>query len=133
MASNLFFRGEQDAVKRVLPACSSATAVQLTRHSGNNRTKQTNIKRMAHKETTTNHNTSTTNDYKPILAQFLLIQKPICGFARPDPQCPVYRNYYPIKLNQLVANLRSEWWYGHEAQFICGETKKTDLNHHLMA
>ena len=44
-----------------------------------------------------------------------------------------YRNYYPNKLNHLVANLRSEWWYGHEARFICGETKKTDLNHHLMA
>ena len=53
------------------------------------------------------------------------------GFASTDSD--FYRNYYPNKLNQLVANLRSEWWYGREAQFICGETKKTDLNHHLMA
>lgn len=42
-----------------------------------------------------------------------------------------YRNYYPNKLNQLIANLRSESWYGFNAQFICGETKKTDLNPHL--
>ena len=53
------------------------------------------------------------------------------GFASRDSD--FYRNYYPTKLNHLIANLRSEWWYGHNARFICGETKKTDLNHHLMA
>jgi len=44
-----------------------------------------------------------------------------------------YRNYYPNKLNQLINNLRSEFWYTSNAQFICAETKKTNLNHHLMA
>jgi len=53
------------------------------------------------------------------------------GFASTDSD--FYRNYYPTKLNQLVGNLRSEWWYGASAQFICGETKRTALNHHLMA
>ena len=36
-------------------------------------------------------------------------------------------------MNQLISNLRSEFWYGATAQFICGETKKADLNQHLMA
>jgi len=53
------------------------------------------------------------------------------GFASIDSD--FYRNYYPNKLKQLVGNLRSEWWYGAGAQFICGETKRTALNHHLMA
>jgi len=53
------------------------------------------------------------------------------GFESEDSD--FYRNYYANKLNHLVANLRSEWWYGFNAQFICGETKKTELNHHLMA
>ncbi len=51
------------------------------------------------------------------------------GFTSTDSD--FYRNYYPNKLNQLIANLRSEAWYGFNAQFICGETKKTDLNPHL--
>ncbi len=53
------------------------------------------------------------------------------GFTSTDTD--FYQNYYPTKLSYLIANLRSEWWYGHEAQFICSETKQTDLNHHLMA
>ena len=53
------------------------------------------------------------------------------GFASFDSD--FYRNYYPNKLNQLINNLRSEFWYASEAQFICAETKKTNLNHHLMA
>jgi len=53
------------------------------------------------------------------------------GFASTDSE--FYRNYYPNKLNQLISNLRSEFWYGATAQFICGETKKADLNQHLMA
>ncbi len=44
-----------------------------------------------------------------------------------------YRDYYPNKLRQLISNLRSEWWYGSTARFICSETKKADLNEHLMA
>ena len=39
------------------------------------------------------------------------------GFASIDSD--FYRNYYPTKLNHLVANLRSEWWYGRDARFIC--------------
>lgn len=53
------------------------------------------------------------------------------GFTSTDTD--FYRNYYPTKLGYLIANLRSEWWYGREAQFICSETKQTDLNHHLLA
>jgi len=53
------------------------------------------------------------------------------GFASTDTD--FYRNYYPNKLNQLISNLRSEWWFGATAQFICGETKKASLNPHLMA
>lgn len=53
------------------------------------------------------------------------------GFTSTDSD--FYRNYYPNKLTQLIGNLRSEAWYGFDAQFICGETKKTDVNQHLMA
>lgn len=52
------------------------------------------------------------------------------GFASTDSD--FYRNYYPNKLDQLINNLRSEVWF-EQSQFICGETKRTDLNHHLMA
>jgi len=44
-----------------------------------------------------------------------------------------YRDYYPTKLSQLISNLRSEFWFASQAQFICTETKKAALNPHLMA
>jgi len=44
-----------------------------------------------------------------------------------------YKNYYPNKLSQLISNLRSEWWFGANGKFICGETKNASLNPHLMA
>lgn len=53
------------------------------------------------------------------------------GFASIDSD--FYRNYYPNKLNQLVSNLRGEAWFGFDAQFICGETKKAALNPHLLS
>ena len=53
------------------------------------------------------------------------------GFVSTDSD--FYRNYYPNKLRQLISNLRSEVWFGHSAQFICGETKRAQLNPHLMA
>ena len=53
------------------------------------------------------------------------------GFVSTDSD--FYRNYYPNKLRQLISNLRSEVWFAHSAQFICGETKRAQLNPHLMA
>ena len=53
------------------------------------------------------------------------------GFVSVDSD--FYRNYYPNKLRQLISNLRSEVWFAHSAQFICGETKRAQLNPHLMA
>jgi len=41
-------------------------------------------------------------------------------------------NYYPRKLNQLIANFRSESYVG-KGIFICGETIRADVNPHLMA
>ena len=41
-------------------------------------------------------------------------------------------NYYPRKLNQLIANFRNEGYMG-KGIFICGETIRADLNPHLMA
>ena len=57
--------------------------------------------------------------------------KDATGFSSTDSD--FYRNYYPNKLSQFIANLRSEWWFGSQAKFICGETKKAELNPHLMA
>ncbi len=53
------------------------------------------------------------------------------GFSSTDSD--FYRNYYPTKLSQFIGNLRSEWWFGPQSKFICGETKKAELNPHLMA
>lgn len=53
------------------------------------------------------------------------------GFSSTD--SGFYQNYYPNKLSQLTSNLRSERWFGAEAQFICSETKKAALNKHLTA
>ena len=53
------------------------------------------------------------------------------GFRSTDSE--FYRNYYPTKLSQLISNLRGEFWFASQAQFICAETKKAALNPHLMA
>jgi len=53
------------------------------------------------------------------------------GFSSTDTE--FYREYYPNKLSQLISNLRSEFWFASQAQFICAETKKAELNPHLMA
>lgn len=53
------------------------------------------------------------------------------GFS--DKNSDFYRNYYPNKLFQLISNLRSENWFGFDGKFICAETKKAELNAHLMA
>jgi len=41
-------------------------------------------------------------------------------------------NYYPRKLNELIANFRNERFMG-KGIFICGETIRASLNPHLMA
>ncbi len=48
---------------------------------------------------------------------------------------PDYRNYYPIKLQALIRNLRSEpWAMAGQTVFICGETRRAvGVNRHLMA
>ncbi len=53
------------------------------------------------------------------------------GFA--DTTSDEYKNYYPTKLFQLVSNLRGESWFQFDGRFICAETKKAELNPHLMA
>jgi hypothetical protein len=48
---------------------------------------------------------------------------------------PDYRNYYPIKLQALIKNFRSEPWASPgRTVFICGETRRAvGVNRHLMA
>ena len=53
------------------------------------------------------------------------------GFS--DKESDFYRNYYPNKLFQLISNFRSESWFGSEGKFVCAETKKAELNPHLLA
>jgi hypothetical protein len=43
----------------------------------------------------------------------------------------VDKTYYPDKLNSLISNLRSESWFSDNKPFICGETKRADLNETL--
>ncbi len=35
-----------------------------------------------------------------------------------------YKNYYQIKLNQLIKNFRGESWASQQTAFICGETRR---------
>ena len=53
------------------------------------------------------------------------------GFS--DKESDFYKNYYPNKLYQLISNFRSENWFGSDGKFLCAETKKAELNPHLMA
>lgn len=61
------------------------------------------------------------------------------GTADPDVpdfesyQSEAYLNYYPRKLTELIASLRSDPWFGDRARFVCTETIKAALNTHLMA
>jgi hypothetical protein len=47
-------------------------------------------------------------------------------------QSDAYVHYYPRKLTELIANLRSDPWFGDKARFICTETVKAAVNPHLM-
>ncbi len=45
-----------------------------------------------------------------------------------------YKNYYAIKLNALIGNLRNESWGRSDTAFICGETRRAEgVNRRLMA
>ncbi|OED36786.1 hypothetical protein AB833_25575 [Chromatiales bacterium (ex Bugula neritina AB1)] len=45
-----------------------------------------------------------------------------------------YRNYYAIKLNALIKNIRNELWGRSDTAFICGETRRAvGVNRRLMA
>lgn len=48
---------------------------------------------------------------------------------------PDYRQYYPLKLQSLIGDLRAEpWSSGRQMVFICGETRRAEgVNRHLMA
>ena len=48
-------------------------------------------------------------------------------------QSDAYLHYYPRKLRGLIEAMRSDPWFGSNAQFICAETVKAKLNPHLMA
>ena len=56
----------------------------------------------------------------------------INGSSDPDAVNPG-ANYYPDKLDALIARFRAENWFDDGKPFICGETKAADLNVHLMA
>ena len=45
---------------------------------------------------------------------------------RSDPE------YYPDKLNGLIARLRNQSWFSNQKPFICGETKQAPVNARLM-
>lgn len=54
------------------------------------------------------------------------------GFSSRDSD--EYRNYYKIKLENLIANFRGEPWGRADSAFICGETRRaTGVNRRLMA
>lgn len=57
------------------------------------------------------------------------------GTANKDVPQPAPKDYYPVKLAQLINNLRLENWYGKESPFICGETivAVNGVNVHLNA
>ncbi len=54
------------------------------------------------------------------------------GSSDPDAVDPG-PDYYPNKLDALIARLRNENWFDDGKPFICGETVAADLNTHLMA
>ncbi len=54
------------------------------------------------------------------------------GFTSEDSN--EYKNYYAIKLSNLIRNFRSEPWARSDTPFICGETRRaTGVNRRLMA
>ncbi len=54
------------------------------------------------------------------------------GFTDRDSE--EYRNYYPIKLRNLIANFRGESWATNDMPFICGELRIAEgVSRHLMA
>ena len=56
------------------------------------------------------------------------------GTSDTDISQPAPVDYYPVKLNNLINNFRSQSWFSSEKPFICGETASaTGVNTHLMA
>ena len=54
------------------------------------------------------------------------------GFTSKDSN--EYKNYYAIKLSNLIRNFRNESWARSDTLFICGETRRaTGVNRRLMA
>jgi len=51
-----------------------------------------------------------------------------------DKETPEYQDYYKIKLDNVIANFRSESWARGDMAFICGETRIAEgVNRRLMA
>ena len=51
-----------------------------------------------------------------------------------DPDSYEFKNYYPIRLRNVIANFRSELWARGNLPFICGETRIAEgVNRHLIA
>lgn len=51
-----------------------------------------------------------------------------------DKESPEYRDYYKLKLDNVIANFRSESWARGDLPFICAETRIADgVNRRLMA
>ncbi len=56
------------------------------------------------------------------------------GTSDPVVEQPAPDDYYPVKLSQLIDNLRNESWYSAAEPFICGETiRALGVNKHLRA
>ena len=51
-----------------------------------------------------------------------------------DPNSYEFKNYYPIRLRNVIANFRTESWARGDLPFICGETRIAEgVNRHLTA
>ena len=51
-----------------------------------------------------------------------------------DPDSYEFKNYYPIRLRNVIANFRTESWARGDLPFICGETRIAEgVNRHLTA